>query len=231
MSKRKSYHEKLDKILDVFFKAETEESSIELEEKVLEDGTKISYDNLEAGTPVFMIPVEEGADPVPATDGEYKISDTEVLVVMDGKVSEVKAVEVEDETVEEEVVVEAEEEAVEEVANVADIFNLDKLQSLIDLTKEGFHTISLSVANGAIEWGTVYSESYQELSNQLDTKLSDKDKEIETMKAKFESDLQLLGATLQETAVVQAPVEGKTKPMTPKERKIAMLMEQRKEND
>ena len=233
MSKRSIYHEKLDKVLD-FMKLADDEETVEvvLEEKVLEDGTRISYENLEVGTPVFVL--VEGEDPMPLADGEYKISDTEVLVVLDGMVSEVKAMDAE-----------PSEEVVEPVvaeANASSIFNLEALGQKIDMTKDGIHTLSVLVTNGNIDSVVIESNSYQELSEQVKSQkvklaeaktiqeeLVQVKAELETAKLKFEQDLKILGETVNEQTIVQAPTESKTTPLTPKERKIAFIMEQRKE--
>lgn len=220
--KTASYHANLDKILSIFFKNE----SISLAQVTMPDGTVIEYESTEVGTPVMVI--VEGQEPTAAPDGEYKISETETLIVAEGVIAEVKTEEVE-EVVEEEME-EGEtptetpaEEPVEEIDDPASIFNIDKLKELIDLTKEGFHTISFSVANGKIEWGNIYSESFQELSEQV----SAKDQEIADMKLKFEQDLKLLGQTIKETQVIQAPVETKPVILTKKDLILRQLDEQR----
>ena len=216
MSKRQAFHERLDKILDVFF---AKDSEVTMAQSTLEDGTVIEYENTEVGTPVMVI--VEGQDPTPVPDGEYKISETQILVCVEGKIAEVKEMEPEEEP-------EPEEMAVETPAEPAieDIFNLEKLKSLIDLTKDGFHTISLSVANGKIEWGNIYSESFTELKEQLKLK----SEELTKANQKFEEDLKILGQTIKETKVVQAPVEEhNSTPKTKTDIILSRLEENRKE--
>jgi hypothetical protein len=59
----------------------------------LKDGSKIVYDSLEVGSPVFN--VVEGGN-VPLVEGEYELEDgTIIMVDADGKISEVKPVETE----------------------------------------------------------------------------------------------------------------------------------------
>lgn len=216
--KTASYHANLDRILKVFFK---DDAQVELAEAILPDGTKITYENTEVGTPVFVV-AEDGTQ-TPAPDGEHQISETELLVVKDGLVVEVKPVEPAEE-VEEEMEVEPVVEETE-VKGTSDIFNLEILKTKVDFTKEGFHTISFSIANGVIEWGNIYSESFQELSEQV----SAKDREIAELKAKFEADLEILGKTIKETKVVQAPLETAPVALTKKDLLFRQLEEQRKE--
>lgn len=216
--KRSKFHENLDKVLNVFLGEEASEATVELAEKTLEDGTVIQYENLEPGTPVMK--VVEGEDPVPMDDGEYKISDTEILVVVEGVVSEVKPVE---EEMPEEETAETEMEKTENTAS--DIFNLDVLKQKIDFEKDGFHSIEFSISNGAIEWGNILSQSYQEMSKQL----AAKEQELKQAKVEFENQLEVLGKTIKETKVKQAPVEAKTQPTTWRERKLEAIKAKRQE--
>lgn len=219
MSKRTAFHERLDKILDVFFAKEDSEE-VKFAQSTMEDGTVIEYENTEVGTAVMVIPAE--GEPAPAPNGEYKIDEMTTLVVADGKIAEVKVEKETEEPAEEEMAA----DPVEPATTAEAIFNLDKLKELIDLTKDGFHTISLSVSNGIIEWGNVYSESFQELKTQL----SLKEEEIKTAKAEFEEQLKILGQTVKETKVVQAPVEDTTpKVFTKTELLLKRLEENRKE--
>jgi hypothetical protein len=121
------------------------------------------------------------------------------------------------------------------VKSTADNFNLEVLKTKVDFTKEGFHTISFSIANGVMEWGNIYSESFQELKAQtvtLSAEVSSKDKEIETLKAKFESDLKILGQTIKETKVIQAPTEAaQPVALSKKDLLFRQLDEQRKEKN
>ena len=56
MSKRKSYHANLDKILNIFLAEEDgENTEIAFEEKTLEDGTVIRYADMEIGTAVMVV--------------------------------------------------------------------------------------------------------------------------------------------------------------------------------
>ena len=199
MTTRDQFHSRLDKILNVFLKDET---PVSLEQKTLEDGTVIEYESLEVGKPVMVI--VEGQDPAPLADGEYELDD-QIMVIVEGKISEIKPKEEEEKPAEEETPVE------QEVDNVEAIFNLEKLKGLIDLSKDGFHTISLSVSNGKIEWGNIYSESFQELKEQIKLK----EEETNSLKIKFEEDIKILGSVVKETKVIQAPVEkSDPKPLT-----------------
>ena len=213
MTTRDQFHARLDKILNVFLKDET---PVQLEQKTLEDGTVIEYESLEVGKPVMVI--VEGQDPAPLADGEYELDD-QIMVIAEGKIAEIKPEEEEEKP--------AEEAPVEqEVDNVEAIFNLEKLKGLIDLTKDGFHTISLSVSNGKIEWGNIYSESFQELKEQIKLK----EEENNSLKIKFEEDLKILGQVVKETKVIQAPVEkSDPKPLTKTDFIRMNLDEKRKE--
>lgn len=242
MSKDKSEQTKLDKVL-ILLGLKDEAPEITLEEKTLEDGTVISYDNMEVGTAVMVI--VEGEDPTVAPDGEYQISETEKLVVVDGVISEViteeATEEAPEEVVEEDLSDEAElaEEDVEVVeeevpeTNTEDVFNMDKLKGIIDLEKEGFHTLTFSVANGSIEWGNLYSESFQELKAEKesnDVKVTKLEKEVADMKLEHEAQLKLIGETMKESGLIQAPVETVKVPKTWKELKMESLKKARKEN-
>jgi len=214
MTTRDQFHARLDKILNVFLKDET---PVQLEQKTLEDGTVIEYESLEVGKPVMV--VVEGQDPAPLADGEYELDD-QIMVIAEGKIAEIKPKEEEEKPAEEETPVE------QEVDNVEAIFNLEKLKGLIDLTKDGFHTISLSVSNGKIEWGNIYSESFQELKEQIKLK----EEENNSLKIKFEEDLKILGQVVKETKVIQAPVEkSDPKPLTKTDFIRMNLDEKRKE--
>ena len=214
MTTRDQFHARLDKILNVFLKDET---PVQLEQKTLEDGTVIEYESLEVGKPVMV--VVEGQDPAPLADGEYSIED-QIIVIAEGKIAEIKPEEEEEKPAEEEAPVE------QAVDNVEAIFNLEKLKGLIDLTKDGFHTISLSVSNGKIEWGNIYSESFQELKEQIKLK----EEENNSLKIKFEEDLKILGQVVKETKVIQAPVEkSDPKPLTKTDFIRMNLDEKRKE--
>ena len=214
MTTRDQFHARLDKILNVFLKDET---PVSLEQKTLEDGTVIEYESLEVGKPVMVI--VEGQDPAPLADGEYELDD-QIMVIVEGKISEIKPKEEEEKPAEEETPVE------QEVDNVEAIFNLEKLKGLIDLSKDGFHTISLSVSNGKIEWGNIYSESFQELKEQIKLK----EEENNSLKIKFEEDLKILGQVVKETKVIQAPVEkSDPKPLTKTDFIRMNLDEKRKE--
>ena len=214
MTTRDQFHARLDKILNVFLKDET---PVQLEQKTLEEGTVIEYESLEVGKPVMVI--VEGQDPTPLADGEYELDD-QIMVIAEGKIAEIKPEEEEEKPAEEETPVE------QEVDNVEAIFNLEKLKGLIDLSKDGFHTISLSVSNGKIEWGNLYSESFQELKEQIKLK----EEENNSLKIKFEEDLKILGQVVKETKVIQAPVEkSDPKPLTKTDFIRMNLDEKRKE--
>ncbi|MFO7819525.1 MAG: hypothetical protein R6V17_04730 [Halanaerobacter sp.] len=238
-------HEILDRVIAKFSNEEDQE--ISLAEATMEDGTVISYENTEVGTAVMVLP-EEG-EPTPAPDGEYQISESEILVVSDGVIERVESPTPEAEEVDEEVEAEEEkpdtkdtndtelededEELESEKSDPMGFFNPERFKELVDLSKEGFYTIQFSVSNNKIEWGNLFSESFQELSDQkgeLETKLSEKDEEIANMKTKFEEDLKLIGETIKESGIIQAPVEKETKTLLTKSDLIARRLEdQRKE--
>lgn len=223
---RAPYHSRLDKILNTLFGKEKEDSvEVELAQSTLEDGTVIEYEALEVGAAVTV--VVEGEDPAPAPDGEHTLEDGTKITTEGGVITEIMEPEAEEET---------EEEAEEELENAeledegeetpSPSFNLEelknKLSEKIDMEKEAFYTISLSVANGKFEWGAIYSESISELKDQL--------KEAEL---KFENDLKILGETVRETLIPEAPVETPTQTLSKAERwkqhKVKQLAVKRRE--
>jgi hypothetical protein len=191
-------HKILDRVIAKFSEA-PESTETVLAESTMEDGTVIKYENTEVGTPVVVV-TEEGEAPAP--DGEYPISETTILVVAEGAIAEVKETPVEEAP--------AEEVEAEKGKNPMSFFNPDRFAELVDLTKEGFYTVQFSVSNGTISWGNLFSESFTELSEQksgLEVKLAEKETEISALKAKFESDLKILGETIKASGLVQAPIE------------------------
>lgn len=194
-----------------------DEKPVKFEKAELEDGTMVSFESLEVPKPIMKIVVAEDKTETeePLGDDTYIINGKNVTV-KDGLISEVTDVEAKVE------------------AGVEDVFNIEKLKTKIDFKKEGFHTITLSVANGKIEWGNLYSESIQELKFEKNDLLKDlklkHEKEIKDLKNKFKEDVvKLSKITEKKTALIQGPVT-EVKPITKMEFIINQLNKKKKEN-
>jgi hypothetical protein len=84
-----------------------------------------------------------------------------------------------------------------------------------------------------IEWGNLYSESFQELKaehEEKSEKVINLEKEIETMKTDHETQLQLLGETIKETGIIQAPVETEVKSNLTKADIVSMRLDEQRKN-
>ncbi len=223
MNKRQNFHKKLDTILDVFL------GKINLASTVIDDAT-VSWESMEIGSLVtIQIEGEEAVSPAP--DGEYKIDEENIIVVVDGKIAEVKPVEVvveaTVETVETiETIETVEETQLEEVVveesqtAVTDYLNLENLKSLIDLSKDGFYTIAFAVEGGKVAWGGCESQ----------VKLAAEDERLKEIEAKFNAEIEKLGQSIKANGLIQAPIlEITNKPFT-KMDKIAMQLEEKRKS-
>jgi len=137
---------------------------------------KISYSAI--GAPVIQ--TNEDGKEENVTDGEYILTTNKKITIQDGKlVSEIDVEEIENEE-EKEDAVSGEtkmeiETPVEPVAtSELEMANLEsqRLREIIDVTKDGSYTIEISVSNGEIVWGTLYTNTYQNL-------MLEKEEEIE----------------------------------------------------
>lgn len=235
----------LKNVMSLLGLSKEEQEETKLAETVLEDGTILSYDNLDIDTPVNVITRVEGEDDViePAADGDYMISETETIVVVDGKISEVKTEENLEETVDAST---GETTELAETALEVDTskFSLESLSALVDLTKDHALNISLSVKDGVVEWGEVSTyealvslkEEKVQLSATNEQLVEDHKKEIEDLKLKHKEQLNAIGLTLQNTGIIQAPVEDNktvnlSKQEAWKQRKIESLKKTREENN
>ena len=115
----------------------------------------IEGEELAIGVEVY-VPVEDGWEP--AADGEYKLDDDEIIVVVDGKISEIKEVEQKVEKEEEPIVVTtAEEKEVEPKVEERDVVKeqIDGLKAEIETLKNEIadlkNTLSNIVSKPAVE--------------------------------------------------------------------------------
>jgi hypothetical protein len=92
-----------------------------------------------------------------------------MIVTVDGKITEIKPKEEEEEE-EEAAPVEAElSEEQKAIIALAAAFDLESLKALVDMKKNGYHTVEFSVQDGAIIWADIYSNTYKTLlSEQVD---------------------------------------------------------------
>ena len=163
-----------------------EELQIDLVEDTLSDGKKIEYSAFEVGAEVFVMSDEEGVEPTLLEDGEYTLEDGPVIVIAEGKISEITPKEEEEaeETTEE---VELSEEQKKLIALAVNV-SAEDLEKLVDLKKDGFYTITMSVMNGKVIWADMYTERYETLlSDQVDpikVKLEAEQKKVTDLEAK-----------------------------------------------
>lgn len=163
----------------VKFEETTEE--VKFESVTLEDGRVIEYENLEVGTQVNVI--VEGQDPQPIEEGTFKISETQEIVTdAEGKIVSVNDI----------VTEESEAPAEEAQMNSMDLeMFLTTLREKLDLGKEGFRTITLSVRDdGKIEWGNILEESFTELKASLKASKEESKKIENDLKVKFEKEIE-----------------------------------------
>lgn len=133
-----------------------------------------------------------------APDGEYPLEDGRTVVVSDGKATIKEA--------EADVELEEEEEPSEVVKEKT-------IEDLIDLSQDGYYTIEISVENGKIVFGNVYSSTITELSDKEIKKVS---KEVDKLKKAYDVKLaevkKAMEAKLHDLSksvkkVIQAPTE------------------------
>jgi len=87
MSKKSELKKKFDEFIAGLFSSNEDTHEVEFASQKLEDGTIISYENLNVGTDVFVQQTDGNLTPL--ADGEYKVEEG-TLVVASGKVAEVK---------------------------------------------------------------------------------------------------------------------------------------------
>jgi hypothetical protein len=91
-------------------------------------------------------------------DGEYNLDNDKIITVKDGKLTDIKDVV---ETTEQEA---AETKPSDVKLNTIELgIEKNRLADLVDLTKDGEYTISLTVSEGQIKYGNVYANTYQNL--------------------------------------------------------------------
>lgn len=138
----------------------TEEVNEDLARATLEDGTIVDYSDV--GSPVSVVVVaEDGTESTEqAPEGSHTFDDGTVIEVdADGNLVSITP---------------AEEESEEEAAEVT-----QSIDELIDLTKDGFYSIEVSVEKGKITYGAVYSSSYKELEFKAEEKFKAEKAELE----------------------------------------------------
>lgn len=131
-----------------------------------------------------------------APDGEYPLEDGRTVVVSDGKAT-IKEAEAD---------VELEEEQSEEPKDKT-------IEDLIDLSRDGYYTIEITVEDGKIIYGNVYASTFTELSDKEIKKVS---KEVDKLKKAYDVKLaevkKAMEAKLHDLSksvkkVIQAPTE------------------------
>lgn len=143
-----------------------------------------------------------------APDGEYPLEDGRTVVVSDGKATIKEA--------EADVELEEEEEPSEVVKEKT-------IEDLIDLSQDGYYTIEISVENGKIVFGNVYSSTITELSDKEIKKVS---KEVDKLKKAYDVKLaevkKAMEAKLNDLSksvkkVIQAPTDTEPVKLSAKE--------------
>lgn len=194
------------------------ESTVEVkfEDYTLENGDLITFEVLEVGKEIYSV-IEDG-DNVLVADGEYIINDN-IVTTENGVITVISPKEVIEVVVEEEVEVKPEFN-----------FNMDSLKELVDISKDGYHTVEFSITDGNIVWGSVYSNTYAALLSEdkapLEVELTEKDNII----AKLQEQIEALGETAVTNTVIQAPIEDNTpqKSLTRAEQLINNIKENKK---
>lgn len=185
-----------------------DEKEIELSRATLQDGeTILEYENLDAGTMVYVVTEVEGEEKKsPAPEGEH-ILETGKKVVVD---SEGKIIEVIDGS-------EGEEE---------DAYMMASLQDTLDLAQEGEVFLSATIKDGKVtEWSTVQMPNIEEVEAEMSSqveKATNEAKELKSAKEALESEKEQLEAKLAAISekgerhnVQDTPEE--SKPLTKKE--------------
>lgn len=132
------------KIVEKFLKTVVKFAQISTDKGVLLTN---EGEDLAVGVEVF---VEDGEEYKKADDGEYKLDDERIIVVVDGKVSEIKEVEKEDEKEEEPIVITAaEEEEIEPKVEERDVVKeeIDDLKAEIETLKNEIAEIKNTLSN------------------------------------------------------------------------------------
>lgn len=138
-----------------------EELDVALETQTLPDERVIEFESLEEGKEVFLI--VEGEEPALIKDETLTLEDGQMVVVdAEGLIAEIKPKE------EEPPAVELSEEQ-KHLIELATKVSAEDLEKLVDLKKNGWYTIELSVQDGRIVWADMYTETYEALlSEQVD---------------------------------------------------------------
>ena len=198
-------------------KANLKEDNLEVDlaSETLEDGRKIEYEALEKGAEVFETSEEEGVEPVLIKDETLVLPDGQTIMTdAEGKITEIKPKEEESET---EMKAELSEDQ-KHLIELASKVSAEDLEKLVDLKKNGWYTIEMSVQDGRIIWADMYTETYETLLS----------KEIDPVKVELEaeqkkvSDLEAKIIVLQELNDQKNPLKKAVKlesdkPLTPYE--------------
>lgn len=177
-----------------------EDLNVELSTDTLEDGTVLAFEAIENDKQVFVVLKDE--KPKLLSDGEYKLSTEQTINIIDGKITEVK---------EKEVVVELSDDQKKAIA-IALALDVATLESLVDLSVDGYHSIDFNVSDGKVQWADMYSNTWKALlasdENPLKVKLSDevaKTAKLEAEKVTLNAQI----ALLQEQNVQENPLKTK----------------------
>jgi hypothetical protein len=159
---------------------------VSLEAQILPDDRVIEYEALEAGKEVFLI-VKDTA-PTLLKDETLTLSDGQKVVIdAEGKISEIMPAETPAPETPVEAELSAEQKKLIELAVNVSAADLEKL---VDLKKDAYYTITMSVVGGKVVWADIYTETFETiLSEQVDpikTKLSAEEKKVVDLTAQVE---------------------------------------------
>lgn len=190
---RNKYHDKLDSILNVFLKEEIQETKPQLFEDVtLKDGTIIQVEKLEIGALV----TKNGN---PLEDGEYIVSDTQTIVIKEGKIEEIKDAEAKPEV------------KPDEETKLAVDPAIGDLNAMLELLTDGIYKAYFVINEGKVAWEKIEPDAKEELPAEMALQMSNQqiefDKQLNEIKLNFEKELKKLGQTIKLSTVIQAPVE------------------------
>jgi hypothetical protein len=142
---------------------------VSLEAQILPDDRVIEYEALEVGKEVFLI-VKDMA-PALIKDETLTLSDGQKIVVdAEGKISEI----IPAETPAPETPVEAELSAEQKkLIELASVFDVSMLESLVNLKENGYYCLDFGVYDGKVNWVDLSSNTYKTLlSEQENTKVT-----------------------------------------------------------
>lgn len=141
------------------------------------------------------------ADGEKVQDGIYTLDNGIKLTIIKGVLAEVQTIEEKKEENVEEVEEVPSEEKKEDMpmsgdtkVEMAQNVEKQRIQDIIDMTKDGEYTISLTVSNGVITWGNLYTNTYQNLlmaeQEKIESKLTELTQSFDLKLAEHEKKVQ-----------------------------------------